>query len=97
MIDATPEVRLIAPNYVKYNSTAELTCDHTVALDDLHKVEFLKDNKKILEYIRDRTDPFRKSPPAGLEFEVFFFNLINKYLSITHIMIIINSFYKLYV
>ncbi|XP_044580272.1 uncharacterized protein LOC123262190 isoform X2 [Cotesia glomerata] len=67
--NATPEVRLIAPNYVKYNSTAELTCDHTVAPDDLHKVEFLKDNKKILEYIRDRTDPFRKSPPAGLEFE----------------------------
>ncbi|XP_008557070.1 uncharacterized protein LOC103577947 [Microplitis demolitor] len=67
---ATPEVRLIAPNYVKYNSTATLTCNHTVTPDDLHKVEFLKDNKKILEYIRDRKDhPFRESPPPGLEFE----------------------------
>ncbi|KAK0167213.1 hypothetical protein PV327_004642 [Microctonus hyperodae] len=66
---ATPEVRLVAPNYVKYNNTATLTCNHTVAPDDLHKIEFKKDGRKILEYIRDRKDPFRRSPTAGIDFE----------------------------
>ncbi|XP_015117092.1 uncharacterized protein LOC107041175 isoform X2 [Diachasma alloeum] len=67
--NGTPEVRLVAPNYVKYNNSAILMCNHTVAPDDLHKVEFKKDERKILEYIRDRKEPFRKTAPPGVDFE----------------------------
>ncbi|KAF7988173.1 hypothetical protein HCN44_007667 [Aphidius gifuensis] len=63
---ATLDVQLVAPRYIKFGANATLLCNHTAEFDDLHKIEFKKDGKKILEYIRDRKDPFRESPPPGI-------------------------------
>ncbi|XP_043289642.1 cell adhesion molecule 1-like [Venturia canescens] len=62
-------VQLVAPSYVKFNDSATLVCNHNVAPDDLHKIEFLKDDKKILQYVRGRNDPLQKTPLPGLDFE----------------------------
>lgn len=72
--DATCKVhvRLIAPNYVTYNSTATLHCDHNVPDADLHKVEFMKGDKKILQYIKDREPPFKDWEVEGASMKVSF-------------------------
>ncbi|KZC10122.1 hypothetical protein WN55_01105, partial [Dufourea novaeangliae] len=51
-------VQLIAPYYATYGSTVVLHCNHSVPDAFLHKVEFMKDDKKILQYIKDRKPPF---------------------------------------
>nr|XP_031839065.1 uncharacterized protein LOC116429832 [Nomia melanderi] len=55
---STVHVQLIAPSYVTHGSEATLHCNHSVHDDYLHKVEFMKDDKKILQYIKDRNPPF---------------------------------------
>nr|XP_012137038.1 PREDICTED: uncharacterized protein LOC100879109 isoform X2 [Megachile rotundata] len=55
---STVHVQLIAPRYVTYGSTAVLHCNHSVPDASLHKVEFMKDDKTILRYIKDRKPPF---------------------------------------
>ncbi|XP_043583351.1 uncharacterized protein LOC122568081 isoform X1 [Bombus pyrosoma] len=67
----TVHVRLIAPNYVTYNSTATLHCNHTVPDAYLHKVEFMKDDKKILQYIKDRKPPFKDWKVEGASMKRF--------------------------
>ncbi|XP_066589352.1 uncharacterized protein [Prorops nasuta] len=52
-------VQLLAPRYVKYNSTAVLICNHSVSEERLDKIEFSKNTKKILQYIRGRIPAFR--------------------------------------
>ncbi|XP_033212647.1 uncharacterized protein LOC117170177 isoform X2 [Belonocnema kinseyi] len=54
-------VQLDAPHYVKLHTDVNLTCNHNVSDSNLRKVEFLRDNTKILQYIRDRSPPFRIS------------------------------------
>ncbi|XP_043510152.1 uncharacterized protein LOC122528757 [Frieseomelitta varia] len=68
---STVHVRLIAPNFVTYNSTATLHCNHSVSDAELHKVEFMKDDKKILQYIKDRKPPFLESKVDGANMEYF--------------------------
>ena len=53
-------VQLVAPHYVNYHTDVTLFCNHSVPDNNLLKVEFLKDDSKILEYIRDRNPPFNK-------------------------------------
>lgn len=65
------QVRLIAPYYVTYGSTATLHCNHSVPDASLHKVEFMKDDKKILQYIKDRKPPFLDSRVDGANMEYF--------------------------
>lgn len=72
---STVHVRLIAPNFVTYNSTATLHCNHSVSDAELHKVEFMKDDKKILQYIKDRKPPFLESKVDGANMEVSFVQL----------------------
>ncbi|XP_076181624.1 uncharacterized protein LOC143153882 [Ptiloglossa arizonensis] len=55
---STVHVQLIAPHYVTFGSSATLHCNHSVPDAYLHKVEFMKDDKKILQYIKDRKPPF---------------------------------------
>ncbi|XP_012288220.1 uncharacterized protein LOC105703971 [Orussus abietinus] len=55
---STVHVQLVAPRYVKYGNTASLYCNHTVPESNLHKIEFVKDDKKILQYIKDRNTQF---------------------------------------
>ncbi|XP_039313955.1 uncharacterized protein LOC105193607 isoform X2 [Solenopsis invicta] len=51
-------VQLIAPQYVELGTTATLLCNHTVADDLLHKIEFTKDEKRIFQYIKERNPPY---------------------------------------
>ncbi|KAL0125730.1 hypothetical protein PUN28_004649 [Cardiocondyla obscurior] len=51
-------VLLIAPPYVTLGSTATLLCNHTVADELLHKIEFMKDEKRIFQYIKERNPPY---------------------------------------
>ncbi|KAK1128294.1 hypothetical protein K0M31_002764 [Melipona bicolor] len=67
---STVHVRLIAPNFVTYNSTATLHCNHSVSDAELHKVEFMKDDKKILQYIKDRKPPFVELKVDGANMEI---------------------------
>ncbi|XP_046823816.1 uncharacterized protein LOC124426317 [Vespa crabro] len=54
----TVDVQLIAPRYVKSGSTATLYCNHSIPEDQLYKIEFLKDDEKIFQYIKERNPPF---------------------------------------
>lgn len=51
-------VQLIAPQYVTLGSTATLLCNHTVADNLLHKIEFMKGEKRIFQYIKERKPPY---------------------------------------
>ncbi|XP_012216724.1 uncharacterized protein [Linepithema humile] len=52
------KVQLIAPQYVKFGNTATLFCNHTVSDDLLHKIEFMKGEKKIFQYVKERNPPY---------------------------------------
>ncbi|XP_017764154.1 PREDICTED: uncharacterized protein LOC108553668 [Eufriesea mexicana] len=58
-------VRLIAPYYITYGSTATMHCNHTVPHAFLHEVKFMKDDKKILQYIKDRKPSFLEGAVEG--------------------------------
>lgn len=65
------KVELIAPQYVKYHNSAELYCNHTVSDNLLHKIEFMKNNKRIFQYIKERNPPYIRTPRLdGAELEV---------------------------
>ncbi|KAM0726333.1 Carcinoembryonic antigen-related cell adhesion molecule 6 [Formica fusca] len=55
-------VQLIAPKYITYGETATFFCNHTVRDDLLHKIEFMKDDKRIFQYIKERKPPYIISP-----------------------------------
>lgn len=69
-MQAPVQVRLIAPRYVTYNGTATMHCNHSVPDEFLHKVEFMKDDKRILQYIKDRKPPFHRGEVEGASMEV---------------------------
>lgn len=52
-------VELRMPRYVRLGDPATLKCDYNVPPDLLHKVEWLRQGKKIFQYIKGRTPPFR--------------------------------------
>lgn len=52
------KVQLIAPQYITHGGTATLFCNHTVPDDLLHKIEFMKGEKRIFEYIKERNPPY---------------------------------------
>ncbi|KYQ56268.1 hypothetical protein ALC60_04882, partial [Trachymyrmex zeteki] len=60
-------VQLIAPQYVTHGSTATLLCNHTVADDLLHKIEFMKDEKRIFQYIKERNPPYIPDKPVHID------------------------------
>ncbi|XP_078047747.1 cell adhesion molecule 1 [Augochlora pura] len=66
---STVLVQLIAPSYVTYGNTVALHCNHSVSDDLLHKVEFMKDDKRILQYIKDRKPPFVEWRVEGANME----------------------------
>lgn len=63
-------VQLIAPQYVELGSTATLLCNHTVADDLLHKIEFMKGDKRIFQYIKERSPPYISQHIDGARLEV---------------------------
>ncbi|CAL7944691.1 unnamed protein product [Xylocopa violacea] len=64
-------VRLAAPYYVTYGSTATLHCKHNVSDDNLRRIEFMKDDKKILEYVKERKPQYLAPGVDGAKMEYF--------------------------
>lgn len=50
-------------------------CNHTVPHAFLHEVKFMKDDKKILQYIKDRKPPFLEGAVEGANMQVSFMQL----------------------
>ncbi|KAF5296401.1 hypothetical protein FQR65_LT01388 [Abscondita terminalis] len=60
-------LELVMPKYAGRGGEATLKCDHSVPLEQLHKVEWKKSGMKIFQYVKGRTPPFRYFPIAGAE------------------------------
>ncbi|KAG8290327.1 hypothetical protein J6590_084829 [Homalodisca vitripennis] len=58
-------VELRAPRYVSFGNSALLKCDYSVPEDELHKVEWLHQNRKIWQYVKGRNPPFRNYSTTG--------------------------------
>lgn len=52
------DVRISAPSWVARGGSATLRCLHQVPPQLLYKVEFLRSENKLLQYVRERTPPF---------------------------------------
>ncbi|XP_076748617.1 glandular kallikrein-3, submandibular isoform X4 [Xylocopa sonorina] len=63
-------VRLAAPYYVTYGSTAILHCKHNVSDDNLRRIEFMKDDKKIFEYVKERNPQYLTPGVDGAKMEL---------------------------
>ncbi|KAJ2949812.1 hypothetical protein O0L34_g11128 [Tuta absoluta] len=60
------EVRLTAPSWVARGGSATLRCLHQVPPQLLYKVEFLRADAKLLQYVRERDPPYTNySFPGG--------------------------------
>ncbi|XP_018394369.1 PREDICTED: nectin-3-like [Cyphomyrmex costatus] len=58
------DVNLIAPKYILYGDTASLTCAHKVSNELLHKIEFVKNERRIFEYVKERKPPYIPEKPV---------------------------------
>ncbi|KAG8240951.1 hypothetical protein J6590_098044 [Homalodisca vitripennis] len=63
-------VELRAPRYVSFGNSALLKCDYSVPEDELHKVEWLHQNRKIWQYVKGRNPPFRNYSTTGSVIDV---------------------------
>lgn len=58
------------PRYVRRGGDVILRCEHSVPLEQLHKVEWRKEGVKIFQYIKGRSPPFIYYPQEGAKFSV---------------------------
>lgn len=63
-------VELSAPKYVSFGNSALLKCDYNVKEDDLHKVEWFHNQRKIWQYVKGRVPPFRNHSISGSVIDV---------------------------
>lgn len=63
-------LELVMPKYAVKGGDVVLQCEHSVPLEQLHKVEWKKAGVKIFQYVKGRTPPFRYFPTAGAELNV---------------------------
>lgn len=63
-------VELSAPKYVSFGNSALLKCDYNVQEDDLHKVEWFHNQRKIWQYVKGRVPPFRNHSISGSVIDV---------------------------
>ncbi|XP_072761367.1 uncharacterized protein [Anoplolepis gracilipes] len=63
------KVQLIAPQYITQFETATLFCNHTVSDDLLHKIEFMKGERRIFQYIKERNPPYITQHIEGAKLE----------------------------
>ncbi|XP_053613008.1 uncharacterized protein LOC128676735 isoform X2 [Plodia interpunctella] len=59
------DVRLAAPSWVARGGSATLQCLHQVPPHLLYKVEFLRSQSKLLQYVRERVPPFTNYTFSG--------------------------------
>ena len=63
-------VELKAPRYVMLGGSALLQCQYNVLLEQLHRVEWVRNRKKIFQFVKGRTPPFRNFSIPGAELDV---------------------------
>jgi hypothetical protein len=63
-------VELKVPRYVMLGGSALLQCEYNVLHDQLHRVEWVRDRKKIFQFVKGRTPPFRNFSIPGAELDV---------------------------
>ncbi|XP_069677284.1 uncharacterized protein [Periplaneta americana] len=67
MVRFTVELRL--PRYVLLGGSALMQCEYNVRLDQLHRVEWLRNGKKLFQFVKGRTPPFRNFTTPGAELD----------------------------
>jgi hypothetical protein len=50
--------------------SALLRCEYSVRLEHLHRVEWLRNGKKLFQFVKGRTPPFRNFSTPGAELDV---------------------------
>jgi hypothetical protein len=50
--------------------SALLQCEYNVGLEQLHRVEWLRNDKKVFQFVKGRTPPFRNYSTPGAELDV---------------------------
>lgn len=63
-------VSLRAPRYVMVGGSASLYCDYDVNEDQVHKVEWLRGEHKIYQFVRGRNPPYRNFSISGADIDV---------------------------
>ncbi|CAB0000839.1 unnamed protein product [Nesidiocoris tenuis] len=63
-------VSLKAPRYADVGGQVVLECEYNVHPDQLHKVEWLKGGRKLFQYVKGRTPPFRNFSTPGAVLDV---------------------------
>jgi hypothetical protein len=63
-------VELKLPRYVMVGDSALLQCDHNVRMEHLHRVNWLRNGKKIFQFVKGRTPPFSNFSIPGAELDV---------------------------
>jgi hypothetical protein len=63
-------VELRLPRYVVVGDSALLQCEYNVRMEQLHRVEWLRNGKKIFQFVQGRTPPFRNFSIPGAELDV---------------------------
>ncbi|XP_066908184.1 uncharacterized protein [Halyomorpha halys] len=58
-------VELQVPRYADVGGHVLLKCEYNVPSEELHKVEWLKGSKKLFQYVKGRTPPFRNYTITG--------------------------------
>ena len=58
------------PRYVVVGDSAMLQCDYNVKKEQLHRVEWQKNGKKIFQFVQGRTPPFLNYSIPGAELDV---------------------------
>lgn len=64
------ELSAIVPRYAKLGDTVVLKCNHTVADNQLDKVQWTKSGYKLFQYIRNRTPPYINYTIPGAKIDV---------------------------
>ncbi|XP_047001761.1 uncharacterized protein LOC124619430 [Schistocerca americana] len=67
--EATFTVELVMPRYVYRGRSAVLQCNYSVHLDVIHKVEWLRGEKKLFQFIRGRSPPFKEHHVHGVHID----------------------------
>lgn len=52
------QVHLKLPRYVPRGKNATLECEYNVPFNHIHKVEWLKGDRKVFRYVKGRNPPF---------------------------------------
>jgi hypothetical protein len=63
-------VELKLPRYVMVGESALLKCEYSVKMEHLHRVEWMRNGKKIFQFVQGRTPPFRNFSIPGAELDV---------------------------